>query len=72
VIDAIAKRNCGVVQQFSGALHDERWLAGVEDIYVWAEKNQSYLTHKAPLARIGPGLLAADGVVLRRREAQAK
>ena len=53
VIDAIANGMRPWCSKFSGTLHDERWLAGVEDIYVWAEKNQRYLTHTAPLARIG-------------------
>ena len=53
VIDAIANGMRPWCSKFSGTLHDERWLAGVEDIYVWAEKNERYLTHQAPLVRIG-------------------
>jgi hypothetical protein len=39
--------------KFSGTLHDERWLKGVEEVYLWTEKHQQYLTHQRPLARIG-------------------
>jgi hypothetical protein len=53
VLDAIANGMRPWCSKFSGALHDERWLAGVEDLFVWAEKNQPYLTHQKPLARIG-------------------
>lgn len=53
VFDAIANGMRPWCTKFSGTLHDERWLAGVEDIYRWAEKNQPYLTHQQPLARIG-------------------
>ncbi len=35
-----------------GTLHDERWLKGVEDIYLWTEKNQRYLEGRKPLARV--------------------
>ncbi len=38
--------------KFSGTLHDRRWLQGVEDLYVWAAKNERYLRHQAPLARV--------------------
>ena len=53
VFDAIANGMRPWCSKFSGTLHDERWLAGVEDIFVWAEKNESYLTHERPLARVG-------------------
>ncbi|HUV69830.1 MAG TPA: alpha-amylase family protein [Terracidiphilus sp.] len=53
VLDAIANGMRPWCSKFSGTLHDERWLAGVEDLYVWAEKNQAYLEHERPLARIG-------------------
>jgi hypothetical protein len=39
--------------KFSGTLHDERWLKGVEEVYLWTEKNQQHLTHQRSLARIG-------------------
>lgn len=53
VVDAVANGMRPWFSKFSGTLHDERWLAGVEDIYLWTEKNQRYLTHKEPLARVG-------------------
>ena len=52
VLDAIANGMCPWFSKFSATLHDERWLAGVEQIYLWTEKNQSYLTHQQPLARV--------------------
>ena len=39
--------------KFSATLHDERWLNGVEEIYLWTEKNRHYLVHQQPLARVG-------------------
>lgn len=38
--------------KFSGTLHDERWLKGVEDLYVWTEKNRDYLVQQRPIARV--------------------
>lgn len=38
--------------KFSGALHDKRWLKGVEDLYVWAAKNERYLRHERPIAQV--------------------
>ena len=38
--------------KFSATLHDERWLKGVEEIYLWAEKNERYLKHQQPMARV--------------------
>jgi hypothetical protein len=38
--------------KFSATLHDERWLKSIDDIYVWTEKNQHYLTGRRPLARV--------------------
>ena len=53
VLDAIANGMRPWFSKFSGTLHDERWLKGVEDIYRWADKNQPYLTHQRSLARVG-------------------
>jgi hypothetical protein len=53
VLDAIANGMRPWFSKFSGTLHDERWLKGVEDIYRWTEKNQHYLADRKPLARIG-------------------
>jgi hypothetical protein len=52
-LDAIANGMRPWCSKFSATLHDERWLNGVGDIYLWAEKNQHYLTHQQPLARVG-------------------
>ena len=52
-LDAIANGMRPWCSKFSATLHDERWLNGVEDIYLWTEKNQHYLTHQQPLARLG-------------------
>ena len=38
--------------KFSGTLHDRRWLKGVEDLYVWAAKNERYLRHVRPIAQV--------------------
>ncbi|HZL26636.1 MAG TPA: alpha-amylase family protein [Acidobacteriaceae bacterium] len=53
VLDAIANGMRPWFSKFSATLHDERWLKGVEDMYRWADKNQSYLTHQRSLARVG-------------------
>ena len=53
VLDAIANGMRPWCSKFSGTLHDKRWLATVEDIFVWTQKNQNYLTHQRPLARVG-------------------
>ena len=53
VLDAIANGMRPWLSKFSGTLHDERWLKGVEDIYVWAEKNDHYFAHREPIANVG-------------------
>jgi hypothetical protein len=53
VLDAIANGMRPWCSKFSATLHDERWLNGVEEIYLWTEKNRQYLTHQQPLARVG-------------------
>jgi hypothetical protein len=53
ILDALANGMRPWCSKFSGTLHDERWLAPIEDLFVWTEKNQSYLTHERPLARVG-------------------
>jgi hypothetical protein len=52
-LDAIANGMRPWFTKFSGTLHDERWLQGIEDVYLWTERNQRYLTDRRPLARIG-------------------
>jgi hypothetical protein len=51
-LDAIANGMRPWFTKFSGTLHDERWLRGIEDVYLWTEKNQHYLTERRPLARV--------------------
>src|ERR1700691_1325209 len=53
VLDAIANGMRPWCSKFSATLHDERWLNGVEEIYLWTEKNRQYLSHQQPLARVG-------------------
>jgi hypothetical protein len=52
VLDAIANGVRPWFSKFSGTLHDRRWLKGVEDIYLWAEKAEPYLRHQTPIARV--------------------
>jgi hypothetical protein len=52
-LDAIANGMRPWFTKFSGTLHDERWLQGIEDVYHWTERNQRYLTGRKPLARVG-------------------
>ncbi len=53
VLDAIANGMRPWCSKFSGTLHDERWLNGVEELYVWAADNERYLAQRKPLARVG-------------------
>jgi Hypothetical glycosyl hydrolase 6/Beta-galactosidase trimerisation domain len=53
VLDAVANGMRPWCSKFSATLHDERWLKGVEELYVWTAENQPYLTHEKPLARVG-------------------
>jgi len=53
VLDAMANGMRPWFSKFSGTLHDERWLKGVEDIYVWAAKNEPYLAQRKSLAQVG-------------------
>jgi hypothetical protein len=53
VLDVIANGMRPWCSKFSGTLHDERWLKGVEEIYVWAAENERYLSHRKPMARVG-------------------
>ncbi len=52
VLDGIANGMRPWFSKFSGVLHDPRWLKGVQDIYLWADKNERYLRHETPLARV--------------------
>jgi len=51
-LEAIANGMRPWCSKFSGTLHDERWLAGVEELYAWTEKNCDYLMHQQSLARV--------------------
>jgi hypothetical protein len=51
-LDAVANGMRLWCSKFCATLHDRRWLKGVEDLYVWTEKHQHYLTHRQPLARV--------------------
>ena len=52
VLDSIANGMRPWCSKFSATLHDRRWLKGVEDLYLWAEKNQPWLSDRRPLARV--------------------
>ena len=52
VLEGIANGMRPWLSKFSGTLHDRRWLKGVEDLYLWAEKAEPYLRHKSPIARV--------------------
>lgn len=53
VLEALANGMRPWCSKFSGTLHDERWLKGVEDLYVWAAEHEPYLVQQQPLARVG-------------------
>jgi len=52
-LDAIANGMVPWCSKFAATLHDERWLKGVEDMYVWSAENRDYLVHESPIARVG-------------------
>lgn len=52
VLDAIAHGMRPWCCKFSATLYDERWLKGVEELFVWTEKNRSYLAQQQPIARV--------------------
>ena len=51
-IDAIANNMRPWFTKFSATLHDERWLKTIDDLYVWSDENQRYLSNRRPLARV--------------------
>jgi hypothetical protein len=51
-LDAVANGMRPWFSKFSGTLHDERWLKGVEDLYVWAEQHQAYLQDRRSFAQV--------------------
>lgn len=53
VLDGIANGMRPWFSKFSATLHDERWLKGVEDLFVWADKHEHYLAGRRSMASIG-------------------
>jgi hypothetical protein len=53
VADLVANGMRPWFTKFSGALHDERWLQPVEDIYRRLAAWERYLRNERPLARVG-------------------
>jgi hypothetical protein len=53
VADGVANGLRPWFTKFSGALHDERWLPVVEDLYRRHARWEKYLRNEAPLARVG-------------------
>src|SRR5258708_276678 len=53
VADGVANGLRPWFTKFSGALHDERWLRVVEDIYRRHARWERYLRNEAPVARVG-------------------
>lgn len=51
-LDAIANNMRPWFCKFSATLHDERWLKTIDDLYVWTDENQRYLSDRRPLARV--------------------
>ncbi len=52
-LDALANGMRPWFSKFSATLHDERWLRGVEDLYVWTDKHQRYFDGRRSMADIG-------------------
>jgi len=52
-LDALANGMRPWFSKFSATLHDERWLRGVEDLYVWTDKNHRYLTNRKSSSSVG-------------------
>ena len=71
-LDGIANGMRPWFSKFSGTLHDQRWLKGVEDLYLWAHKVERLSAARDAAGARGAGLFAADGVVLRRDTGAAK
>jgi len=53
VADLIANGMRPWFSKFAGQLHDERWLAPVEELYLWCHGAERYLRNERPLARVG-------------------
>jgi hypothetical protein len=53
VADLVANGMRPWFSKFAGALHDERWLKPVEELYAWCHASERYLRNERPLARVG-------------------
>jgi hypothetical protein len=53
VADLVANGMRPWFSKFAGALHDERWLQPVEEIFRWCHGAERYLRNERPLARVG-------------------
>ncbi|HEY8231048.1 MAG TPA: beta-galactosidase trimerization domain-containing protein [Vicinamibacteria bacterium] len=53
VADLVANGMRPWFSKFAGALHDERWLKPVEELYLWCHAAERYLRNERPLARVG-------------------
>jgi len=51
-LEAIANGMRPWFTKFSGTLRDQRWLSEIEDLYLWTEKNDAYLTAREPMSRV--------------------
>ena len=56
--------------KFAGVLRDRRWLGVVEDLYRWHHGAERVPAERGAARPGGAGLLAADGLVLRRPEGE--
>jgi hypothetical protein len=53
VADLVANGMRPWFSKFAGVLHDRRWLAPVEELFVWCREAEPYLRNEQPLARVG-------------------
>jgi len=51
-LEGIANGGHPWFSKFSGTLRDPRWLKVVEDVFTWHAKNETYLRHQTPIARV--------------------
>jgi hypothetical protein len=72
VLEGVANGMRPWFSKFSGTLHDERWLKGVEDLYVWAAKNERYLRHETPIADVGIVYSHQTALFYGNRQSRAK
>ena len=53
VADLVANGMRPWFSKFAGALHDQRWLEPVKEMYLWCHGAERYLRNERPLARVG-------------------